>query len=92
MLCTPLGQVNPVVEGMSYVDELGAQPMRLGGWICLSPLQLLPGIESRGTGFFEFLTPKQVIPHKTLLDQVISSRYWRTRWKRLVGVLKQTIP
>ena len=64
----------PVVEGYVVVDELGAQPMRLVGvdLFSESPFRSYFGdVESRGTGFFEFLTN----PDAIVLSQDVATQY-----------------
>ena len=90
----------PVVEGYVLVDELGAQPMRLVGvdLFAESPFRSYFGdVESRGTGFFEFLTD----PDAIVLSQDVATQYGLSlgdtlhldiagvhRTARLVGVLE----
>jgi putative ABC transport system permease protein len=90
---------SPVVEGYVQVAELGAQPMRLVGLdlFAEAPFRNYFGeVESRGTGFVQFLTD----PDAVVLSQEIATQWGLTlgdvlhldiagqhRTVRLVGML-----
>jgi putative ABC transport system permease protein len=65
---------SPVVEGFVVADELGAQPYRLVGLdlFAESPFRSYFGdVESRGTGFVQFLTD----PNTIVLSQPVADQY-----------------
>lgn len=65
---------SPVVEGYVLVEELGAQPLRLVGLDLFveSPFRSYFGeMESRGTGFVQFLTE----PDTLVLSQEVADQY-----------------
>ncbi|MBF2076709.1 MAG: ABC transporter permease [Synechococcales cyanobacterium C42_A2020_086] len=68
---------SPVVEGYALVEELGAQPLRLVGLdlFAESPFRSYFGeVESRGTGFVQFLTE----PNTLVLSQELAEQYGLT--------------
>lgn len=65
---------SPVVEGFVLAEELGAQPYRLVGLdlFAESPFRNYFGnVESRGTGFIQFLTD----PDAIVLSQEVATQY-----------------
>lgn len=93
---------SPVVEGFVLAEELGAQPYRLVGLdlFAESPFRSYFGdVESRGTGFVQFLTDSDAI----VLSQPVAEQYQlklgdslhldiagQHRTVRLVGTLDTT--